>query len=109
MAIEMRMSRRGRMVPGDPFFIDTRPMTTQPSSLVLSKEKWEELNRPEELIVVIEDARHDDRTNTSEIPVITGESEVVEQLVRRPCPVDPTHPEDAHAPGGSWYGVPHGR
>lgn len=30
------------------------------------------------------------------------------QRSERPrCPVDPTHYEDAHAPGGSWYGVPH--
>lgn len=110
MAIELRMKRREKLFDSeDPFFIDNCPVTMQPSSLVLSEEKWRELGEPEDLIVILEDAHRDDRTDTHEIPVITGESEVVERIVRRPCPVDPSHPEDAHAPGGSWYGVPHGR
>lgn len=77
MAGEMRMTYRDNGLGSGAFFYDGAEVI---SSVVLSDEKWAALGRPKKLIVIVESLDRDDRSSpTDEIPVITGESEVVEE------------------------------
>lgn len=90
MAIELRMHRVQTLdVNGLPFFVDVDITTAKASSLALARERWDELGQPEQLIVILADVHHDDRTNTAEIPIVTGESEVISDV----RVADPQYPQ----------------
>lgn len=75
--MQIRMVRREGILPeSNPFFI---PETgTGPfASLVIPVGQWNDAGRPERLVVTVENADAN-VTDTSEIPVITGDFEVVQ-------------------------------